>query len=422
MRTKTNQAGLTHNIVIFIILCLCIIVIGYRVHARLAMVAPSQSGSSAAYTPAGPTGFVHESGRQLLDGNNAPLKVKGVDAGGWLEWEGWMWGKGLDYIGQTAMMSNLTSLVGSSRAQQFQTDVETNYISQADFTAMAADGLNVVRIPFNYTMLYTSQNTFKASGWSILDTAMAEARQAHVYVVPVMQEAPCGQSKLFFAGYTGGPTLWQSGECQNNTIAIWKAIAARYSNEPTILGYDLLGEPNTTNTQLVAFYKQLTTAIRQVDKNHVIIYEGNDFARKFSLFNGRLDNNQMLSFHAYAWRNNISAKLAQFDPYASSQDSPLYVGEYGQALYSELSQYEKAFANDSNVAGYTMWTWKQVHELPSAQYINETADSQKLIDWMNNTSRSKPSAAEAEQGMNDFINSIKYQNTTADQLTKHLLQ
>ena len=396
-----------------------LIVVGVLIHVRhhLAKASPHLRTTVPAAA-----GFIHESGRQLVAGNGTPVKLEGVDVGGWLEWEGWMWGKGLDYIGETAMMSNLTSLVGTAQAQQFQTNVEENYITQADFNAMGADGLNEVRIPFNYTLLTGGSTSHNNTGWTILDNAVAEAQQAHVYVVLVMQEAPCGQSRFFFAGYTGGPTLWQSASCQTSTVALWQAIAARYSNNPDILGYDLLGEPNTTNAQLTPFYQRLTTAVRHVDTHHTIIYEGNDFARNLSNFTTRLDSNQMLSFHAYAWGSRIASKLAGYDPYARSQNSPLYVGEYGQAYYPELSDYINAFAGDSNVAAYNMWTWKQVPELPTVQQIHETAASQKLIDWVNNTGRPKPTPAEATQGMSDFINAIKYQNTTTDQHTQSLLQ
>ena len=395
---------------------------------------PSSSTSTTSPTPpvsTSPTppasahqGFTHVSGTQLVDGNNAPLKLRGANVGGWLEWEGWMWGQSLDYIGQTNMMTNLTSLVGSTQAQQFQTNVETNYVTQADFNAMAADGFNVVRIPFNYTLLFSPQNTFKPAGWTILDNAIAEAKQAHVSVVLDMQEAPCGQSKIFFAGYTGGPTLWQSTACQNNTVAIWQAIAARYSTNTAIMGYDFIGEPSTSDSQLTAFYQRLTAAVRQVDTNHILIYEGNNFARSFTNFTGRLDSDQVLSFHAYTWTQNnaVPTKLATFNPYATAQDSPLYVGEYGQTGYSGLSQYVQGFNGDPYVAGYTVWTWKQVQGLPTLQAIHETAASQKLIDWMDNTHRSKPTVAQANQGMSDFINSIKYQNTTANQTTKQTVQ
>ncbi len=391
------------------------------IFATLLLVLTGCGHKTVTTTPI-PDGFVHESGIQLLNGSDLPIKLNGVNLGGWLEWEGWIWGKGLDYIDETDMMSNLTSLVGSTQAQYFQTEVENTYITQADFSAIASDGFNVVRVPLNYSLLYSGANTYKASGWSILDNAIMEAKQAHVYVILDMHDAPCGQSRLFTANYTGGPTLWQSSECQDSTVAIWKAIAERYSQNNTVLGYDLLNEPATTDAQLIALYRRITAAIRQADNNHVIIYEGNGLATDFSIFTSRFDDNEMLSLHAYGWGSSINTKLAEYNQYADSLNSPLYVGEYGQAGYLALSQYVKAFSTDPKLAAYTIWTWKQVPELPTLQQIHETSAAQELIDWMNNTSRPKPTLAEAEQGMRDFIYSIQYQNTTTDNLTKAVLQ
>ena len=319
------------------------------------------------------------------------------------------------------MMSNLTSLVGSTQAQYFQTEDENTYITQADFSAIASDGFNVVRVPLNYSLLYSGANTYKASGWSILDNAIMEAKQAHVYVILDMHDAPCGQSRLFTANYAGGPTLWQSSECQDSTVAIWKAIAERYSQNNTVLGYDLLNEPATTDAQLIALYRRITAAIRQADNNHVIIYEGNGLATDFSIFTSRFDDDEMLSLHAYGWGSSINTKLAEYNQYADSLNSPLYVGEYGQAGYLALSQYVKAFRPDPELAATLYERGSRCQNCLRCSRFMKRAQHE-LIDWMNNTSRPKPTLAEAEQGMRDFIYSIQYQNTTTDNLTKAVLQ
>ena len=96
------------------------------------------SGSAAPRgNPPVPAGFVHQSGTRLLDGAGKPLRLRGVNLGGWLLWEGWLWGQGFDYIGESAMMRNLASLVGATQAEQFRTDIRANYVTAADFKAMS---------------------------------------------------------------------------------------------------------------------------------------------------------------------------------------------------------------------------------------------------------------------------------------------
>ncbi|MFQ5595392.1 MAG: glycoside hydrolase family 5 protein, partial [Anaerolineae bacterium] len=62
---------------------------------------------------------------------------------------------------------------------------------------------------------------------------------------------------------------------QTRLINLWRAIAQRYANEPTIAAYDLLNEPNPTSSasQWQTLAQQIVDAIRQVDQNHLIIVE-----------------------------------------------------------------------------------------------------------------------------------------------------
>src|SRR6266540_6340683 len=148
----------------------------------------SASGSLPGNPPV-PDGFVHQSGTQLLDGANRPLRLRGVNLGGWLLWEGWVWGQGFDYIGESAMMRNLSSLVGPAQAEQFRSDVRANYVTGSDFKAMSAYGLNVARVLFNYRLLEDDGQPFvyKQSGWGVLDRLVSDAKQANVYLVLDMQ-------------------------------------------------------------------------------------------------------------------------------------------------------------------------------------------------------------------------------------------
>ena len=58
-----------------------------------------------------------------------------------------------------------------------------------------------------------------------------------------MHDAPGGQTGDNIDDSYGYPWLFSSKESQQLFCEIWKKIAARYKNEPVILGYDLLNEP-----------------------------------------------------------------------------------------------------------------------------------------------------------------------------------
>jgi len=374
------------------------------------------AGMTAPADPPIPAGFVHQSGTALLDGANAPLKLRGVNLGGWLNWEGWIWGQGMDYIGQSAMMTNLVSLVGASGANQFQQQVDDNFITAEDFRALSQDGFNVVRVPINHLVLEDDAQPFvyKQSGWDLLDRLVSDARATNVYVVLDMHSAPCSQLYSFTSDYVAPFYMWSSQQCQDRTAALWQAIAARYANENVIAGYDLLNETSVPDQQLHAFYKRLTATIRQVDHNHLLIYEGNNLAATFNLFSTPLDGNEMLSFHDYAFMNtstDLTTRMSRYDAAATKMNAPQWAGEFGQGTYSTISRYVSTFNQDALVSGWANWTWKQSPGNPALQTIQHTTASKLLIDWINNTTRTKPTLAQAQQGMSDFINAMKFQNT-----------
>ncbi|MGZ4523441.1 MAG: cellulase family glycosylhydrolase, partial [Mycobacteriaceae bacterium] len=209
-------------------------------------------------SPPIPAGYVHRSGTGLLDGADHPIRLRGVNLGGWLEWQGWEWGEGFDYIGESAMMGNLSSLVGATQADQFRTDVYNNFITPSDFHAMGVDGLNTARVPFNYRMLEDDAHPFvyKQSGWDVLDRLVSEAKQANIYLILDMSVAPCSQMYAFISDYVSGPYLWSSTQCQDRMVAMWKAIAARYANSNVIAGYDVLNETIIGDAQLRSLYQR----------------------------------------------------------------------------------------------------------------------------------------------------------------------
>ena len=219
--------------------------------------------------PPVPAGFVHQSGTRLLDGAGKPIRLRGVNLGGWLLWEGWLWGQGFDYIGESAMMRNLASLVGATQAEQFRSDVRTNFVTAADFKAMSSYGLTVARVPFNYRCSRTTRGrspTSRRAG-TILDRDVAAAKQAHdVYLGAgharraVQPDRTRSSSDYVAPDYSGPRATAGTG---------WSRCGRRSPratpSENIVAGYDLLGETMAGDQQLLALYKRATTAIRQVD-------------------------------------------------------------------------------------------------------------------------------------------------------------
>src|SRR3954451_608171 len=200
----------------------------------------------ACVRPPGTAGFVHREGPSLVEGDGRPVVLRGINTGQWLLWEQWLMGAAISSVGEKTIAANLRPLVGSARAAQFVESLRDVFITRADLDAIAALGFNVIRVPFNHTLLEddAAPGVYKASGWARLDRLMDDAAAAGLYVVPDLHAAPCGQSRLMPSD-PDATLLWSSTSCQNRTVELWRAIAARYADRTIVAAWDLLNEPST---------------------------------------------------------------------------------------------------------------------------------------------------------------------------------
>jgi endoglucanase len=366
--------------------------------------------------------MVHQVGRTIVDVEGKPLRLRGVNLGGWLLWEGWDFSKGLD-LTENSIDDGLADLVGQPAVDQFHKQMYANFITEADFKAISESGFNSVRLPINYRILEDDNNPYiyKDSGWKLIDNALAWGEKYGVYVILDLHAVPGGQSGLPPSNTTlTEALLWSSQEDQSRTIALWKAIASRYKDRKIIAGYDLLNEPLLANgNKLVAFYQKLIPAIREVDPYHMIILEGTAFSGDFSMFDGPLSQNEMVGFHMYNWLlDNRQIKLDEFKRLSQTQGVPLWAGEFGDNTYdmidTTVTMYEDP-ANDVN-AGWSFWTWKKVPgTYPALDAVTVPPSFQAIFNWINNPVTSpKPTAAEAQAGMDDFIQAVRFENTRID--------
>ena len=118
--------------------------------------------------------------------------------------------------------------------------IPTSHHSAQDYLRVRAMGMNLVRFYINYKTLESDDKpySYRDDGWQWLDKNVEWARAAGVYLIFNLHIPQGG-----FQSQGRGWDLWQKPELQSRAIALWRAIASRYENEPVILGYDLLNEP-----------------------------------------------------------------------------------------------------------------------------------------------------------------------------------
>jgi endoglucanase len=134
--------------------------------------------------------FIQSKGTSLAYGKNIPIHLKGVNLGGWLLWEGWIWGKG--FISETTIFDKISAVVGKDSAISFREKIHHNFIKEEDIKQIAACGFNVVRIPFNHLLLEDDSLPYhyKNSGWLLLDSVLGWCRKYNVFAVLDLHSAP----------------------------------------------------------------------------------------------------------------------------------------------------------------------------------------------------------------------------------------
>jgi len=283
--------------------------------------------------------FVGVKGRNIVSPDGKPLILRGVNLGFWLEPEGYPWGISDKYAARQ-YFDLFADMIGPDQARKFWVSYQDNYITREDIQYIKKLGFNSVRIPFDYRLFVNEYylGSYEPRGFTLIDRAVKWCREAGIAVVLDMHCAPGSQAGWNSDdGYTWPWLFEDSGEeSRLLTIKIWTDIARKYSNEPTVIGYDLLGEPihqycdtARLNKRLEPFYKRLTAEIRKVDKNHLIFLAGAFWNRNFDVFGKPFDDKLVYTTHLYS-QTEAYCSFDYFLKFSKKYNVPLWLGEFGE--------------------------------------------------------------------------------------------
>jgi hypothetical protein len=110
----------------------------WRIIAVLVLVAwharseePAKGAADQPRAARGHNPMLHQQGTRIVDEQGKEVKLRGVNLGGWLVWEGWIFGKGV-LTSQTTILTRLEKAVGAQQTEEFRTQVYDNFIAEAD--------------------------------------------------------------------------------------------------------------------------------------------------------------------------------------------------------------------------------------------------------------------------------------------------
>ena len=367
--------------------------------------------------------YVRRAGRILIDGDGLPVTLRGVNLGGWLNWEGWMMGGGR--LADSTIQRRLRQALGEAEAERFRAAYYETFIGEDDIARIAKLGFNVVRVPINYRLLEVSRQ-YGMDGWSLLDRLLDWCEKYHIYVILDLHAAPGGQSSSFTADPADARLLWASPARKAETVTLWKAIARRYRDRTIVAGYDLLNEPAPPDAPaLLDLDRQLIAAIRQVDPYHLLVLEGTKSAQDLSLFDESLTENQLLSFHMYAPKEeNRRAQLAAFSKQCAARRMPLWNGEFGENTYPIVSGTLGQLTDSQyGVSGSCYWSWKRTPAMhPGLQIVGLSSRWFALMNWVSQPDKHpQPARADALKGAQEFLAALPLAHCREDRWMTQVL-
>ena len=234
----------------------------------------------------------------IVNENGENVVLKGVNLGNWLLWETWM-GFVPEYTEDWAYYDTLQVLLdrfGEEKTAEIVKTFDDNFITEDDIAQIEKFGFNCVRVPFWYRNFMTedlewfAENHNDNKGFQKLDWLIETCEKYGIYVMLDLHGAPGGQSKNHCTGKAGRNELYENENMLNATIELWCAIANRYKDNQTVCAYDLLNEPQNNGgydgnynwaaesedavSRTNKAYDNIYKAIREIDKNHIISFEG----------------------------------------------------------------------------------------------------------------------------------------------------
>lgn len=362
----------------------------------------------------------------IVNANGEKVILKGVNLGNWLLWETWM-GFVPEYTEDWGYFDTLEILLdrfGEEKTAEIVKTFEDNFITENDIAQIEKLGFNCVRVPFWYRNFMTedlkwlAENHDDNKGFQKLDWLISICEKYGIYVMLDLHGAPGGQSKNHCTGKAGRNELYENEDMLNATIELWTTIANRYKDNKTVCAYDLLNEPQNNGgydgdynwpsesedavSRTNEVYDTLYKAIRQIDKNHIISFEGVWSTTVLPNPNEKGYENMLYQLHLYdSEKGMIRYRVKELKTARKDWGVAVVVGEYNNHECEEYAQKQYAKNDISRIK----WTYKTYNAGETWGIFNEnveridikTASYEEIITFITQNSKTETFNFNAEE-------------------------
>ena len=339
--------------------------------------------------------FISVKDGYLVNEDGEEIVLKGVNLGNWLLWETWM-GFVPEYSDDWAYFDTLEVLYerfGEEKTNEIIRTFEDNFITEDDIAQIEKLGFNCVRVPFWYRNFMTEDlkwlttNHDDNEGFKKLDWLISICEKYGIYVMLDLHGAPGGQSKNHCTGKAGRNELYENKETLNATVELWCAIAERYKDNKAVVAYDLLNEPQNNGgydgeyswsaesedavSRTNKVYDILYKAIREIDKNHIISFEGVWSTTVLPNPDEYGYENMLYQLHLYdSDKGMIRYRVKELKTARKDWGVAVVVGEYNNHQCEEYAQKQYAKNDISRIK----WSYKTYNAGSTWGIFNKDVD------------------------------------------------
>ena len=274
------------------------------------------------------------------------IRLRGYGVGTWLNIEHFMMGIPAS---EKIIKNTIAGIYNEEAKGRFFNKFYDEFMCAADFKFLKDCGINCIRVPVNYRLFINDQSVteYKEEGFAYLEKLLSLCEEYEIFALIDMHAVPGGQNPDWHSDNDMGvPLFWQYQVFRKQTSELWGEIARRLKKYTYLMGYDLLNEPAMADWDaLNEFYEDTIKIIRQTDKEHLIVLEGDYFSMDFSGLRKFEDSNIALGFHYYptVWRpdllsdsitrderrTHIEEGLIKLIKIKEKFNCPVFCGEFG---------------------------------------------------------------------------------------------
>ncbi|MEW6279683.1 MAG: cellulase family glycosylhydrolase [Candidatus Eremiobacterota bacterium] len=299
--------------------------------------------------------WVERRGTELV-AEGRPLIVKGMCLGNWFVPEGYMFG--FEKAVSPRQIQQVTAeLLGPAGSRRWWEAWYDRYVTPRDLELLSKLGFNCVRVPLHHALCDEAH-------LARVDRLVAECRRLNMWVLLDLHAAPGGQTGENIDDGWGYPWLFESEESQVECVDLWVRLARRYRDEPTVLGYELLNEPIPNfpeyallEPRLEPFYRRATAAIREVDRRHLVVLDGAEWAADFSVFGPPFDEGLVYGFHRY-WSDPSPAGIQPYVEFRARHGVPVLMTESGENKDEWIATFRGTL--EGARVGWCFWPYKKL--------------------------------------------------------------